>query len=97
MKKHYFLANTFNASLLCLQKHDLVEIEREIKREFILSTVKNIQEISLLAHQVRNTLELLQKGRKYLSFRKDRKPRVTCLPQTIIEKKQLKQYLLLQT
>lgn len=61
MKKFYNMANTFNASLLCLQKEDLVEIEREIVREFSLSRVKkmsqNIQEIGLLAQQVRNTIE----------------------------------------
>jgi hypothetical protein len=80
------MANTFNASLLCLQKQDLVEIEKEIVREFSLSRVRKIQEISLLAHQVRNTLEFLYKARKYLSFRKDGKTRVICLPQRIIEK-----------
>ena len=94
------MANTFNASLLCLQKEDLVEIEREIVREFSLSRVKkmsqNIQEIGLLAQQVRNTLEFLQKAQKYLSFRKDGKPRVTCLPQNIIEKKKLQPFLFLQ-
>lgn len=33
MAKYYFMANTFNASLLCLHRHDLVEIERDIVRE----------------------------------------------------------------
>jgi hypothetical protein len=94
------MANTFNASLLCLQKEDIVEIKREIVREFSLSRVKKMSqkiiEISLLAHQVRNTLEFLQKARKYLSFRKDGKPRVTCLPKKIIEKKKLQPFLFLQ-
>jgi len=58
---------------------------------------QNIQEIRLLAQQVRNTLEFLQKARKYLSFRKDGKPRVTCMQQNIIEKKKLQPFLFFQT
>jgi len=91
------MANTFNSSLLCLRKQDIVEIERDIVRESSLIRVRNIQEISLLAHQVQNTLGFLQKARKYLSFRKDGIPRVTCLTESISEKKQLQSFLFLQT
>jgi hypothetical protein len=55
------MANTNNASLLCLQKEDLVEIEKEIVREFSLIRVRNIQEISLLAHQVQILLNFYTK------------------------------------
>jgi hypothetical protein len=34
MAKYYFMANAFNASLLCLQREDLVKVERDIVREF---------------------------------------------------------------
>jgi len=91
------MANTFNSSLLCLQKQDIVEIERDTVRELSLSRVRNIQEISILAHQVQNALCFLQKARKYLSFRKDGKPRVVCSTQSIIDKKKLQSFLILET
>jgi hypothetical protein len=39
IKKLYFMANTFNSSLLCLHNQDLLEVERETVRKFSLSRV----------------------------------------------------------
>ena len=60
MKKFYFMANTFNASLLCLQKQNLVELDRDTVRKFSFSRVRNIKEVSYLLHQVKNSQEFSQ-------------------------------------
>ena len=93
MNKFYFMANTFNASLLCFQKHELVQVQRDIVRDFSQSRVRNIQSISNLSQQFQISNEFIQKTRKYISFRKDGKNRVACFTQSIIEEKNLQQYL----
>lgn len=47
--------------------------------------------------KVQNCLQFLQNARKYITFRKDGEPRVTCISDEIIKKKKLKLYQYLET